>query len=252
MKVEIYSDVACPWCYIGERRFMRALAAYPGADRVEVVFRSYQLDPSAPEEAVPLKEYLRRRFGARVEEMLDRVTENARGEGIVMDWDRALSVNTFTAHRLLRLAEREYGAEVQRALADKLFAAHFSEGGDVSDHELLTSLAESVGMDPERVRTYLATGEGEAETKAEIEEARRLGITAVPTFVFEGKWAVQGAQPASTFLRALEEIAAEIAKDRAATGEAGATGGDGAANGDGTGAARGGGPGACADGICEV
>src|SRR5690606_20979544 len=169
MKVEIYSDVACPWCYIGERRFARALAAYSGADRVEVVFRSYQLDPGAPAEAVPTKEYLRRRFGDRVDEMLDRVSSNARGEGIVMDWDRALSVNTLTAHRLLRLAEHEYGADVQGALAEKLFAAHFTEGGDVSDHELLTSLAESVGMDPERVRTYLATGEGEAETTAEIE-----------------------------------------------------------------------------------
>src|SRR5690606_3791511 len=171
--------------------------------------------------------------------------------------------NTFTAHRLLRLAEREYGAPVQRALAEKLFASHFSEGGDVSDHELLTSLAESVGMDPERVRTYLATGEGEAETRVEIEEARRLGITAVPTFVFEGKWAVQGAQPASMFLQALEQVAAEIARDRAATGENDATGRGGAGDGNerapgGHGAAgveggrRGDGPAACADGSCEV
>ena len=234
MRVEIYSDVVCPWCYIGERRFARALAAYAGADRVDVVFRPYQLDPNAPAKAVPVKEYLRRRFGGRVDEMLARVSENARGEGIVMDWDRALSVNTFTAHRLLRLAEREYGAPVQRALAEKLFAAHFSEGGDVSDHELLASLAESVGLDPDRVRTYLATGEGEAETRAEIEEARRLGITAVPTFVFEGKWAVQGAQPASVFLGALEEVAAEIGEERASGGD----GGDA--------------PAACTDGSCEL
>jgi predicted DsbA family dithiol-disulfide isomerase len=234
MRVEIYSDVVCPWCYIGERRFARALAAYAGADRVDVVFRPYQLDPNAPAKAVPVKEYLRRRFGGRVDEMLARVSENARGEGIVMDWDRALSVNTFTAHRLLRLAEREYGAPVQRALAEKLFASHFSEGGDVSDHELLASLAESVGLDPDRVRTYLATGEGEAETRAEIEEARRLGITAVPTFVFEGKWAVQGAQPASVFLGALEEVAAEIGEERASGGD----GGDA--------------PAACTDGSCEL
>src|SRR5690606_33521353 len=115
MKVEIYSDVACPWCYIAERRFARALAAYPGGDRVEVVYRSYQLGPEAPAEAVPMMEYLSRRFGDRVDGMLERVSENARVEGIEMAWDRALSVNTLTAHRLLRLAEREYGPAVQRA-----------------------------------------------------------------------------------------------------------------------------------------
>ncbi len=249
MKVEIYSDVACPWCYIGERRFARALAAYPGGDRVEVVYRSYQLDPEAPAEAVPMMEYLRRRFGDRVDGMLERVSENARVEGIEMAWDRALSVNTLTAHRLLRLAEREYGPAVQRALVEKLFEAHFSEGGDVADHDLLTSLAESVGMDGERVRSYLASGEGEAETRSEIDDARRLGITAVPTFVFEGKWAVQGAQPASTFLQALEQVAADIEAERAGgdDGSASVDGGDDSerAGGDDDAAA-------CADGSCTV
>ena len=90
MKVEIYSDVVCPWCYIGERRFARALAAFPQADRVDVVYRSYQLDPEAPAQAMPLKQYLAGRYGAQVESMLARVTENAAAEGIVMDWDRAL------------------------------------------------------------------------------------------------------------------------------------------------------------------
>lgn len=242
MKVEIYSDIACPWCYIGERRFKRALAAYPRAGEVEVVFRSYQLDPSTPDEPEPTKAYLERRFGGSPDAMLAQVTENARGEGIEMDWDRALSVNTFTAHRLLWLAEREYGAAVQAALAEKLFDAHFSRGGNVADHDLLTELAVAAGMDESRVREYLSSGEGTVETRAELEQARRIGIQAVPTFVFEGKYAVQGAQSASTFLQTLEQVASEIAKERAAE--------NGAAS-DGS-AASGGADAACEDGSCTV
>lgn len=231
MKVEIYSDIACPWCYIGERRFMRALAAYPKADEVEVVFRSYQLDPSTPEEPMPMKEYLERRFGRPVEGMLSQVSENARGEGIEMVWDRAVAVNTLTAHRLLRLAEVEYGATLQRALAEKLFEAYFTRGGNIADHGLLTELAVSAGMDEARVRDYLASGEGLEETKAALDAAQQLGIRAVPTFVFEGKFAVQGAQSASTFLQALEEVARQTAQ----------VGGDDGAD-----------DGSCADGSCTV
>lgn len=238
MKVEIYSDIACPWCYIGERRFKRALAAYPQADDVEVVFRSYQLDPGAPEEAVPLPDYLQRRFGQPVDGMLQQVTDAGKGEGIEFDWDRALSVNTLTAHRLLHLAEHEYGAETQRALAERLFEAYFSRGGDMTDHALLTELAVAVGMNEERVRGYLASDEGLAETRGEIDRARALGITAVPTFVFEGKFAVQGAQSASTFLQALEQVAEQT---RAAAAENGNTADDEGAAGD-----------ACADGSCAV
>lgn len=242
MNVEIYSDIACPWCYIGERRFRRALAAFPGGDRVEVVYRSFQLDPNAPETPVPIRDYLRQRYGASTDGMLDRVLENARGEGIELNWDRVLSVNTFTAHRLLWLAEREYGAAVQAALAEKLFDAHFSRGGNVADHDLLTELAVAAGMDESRVREYLSSGEGTVETRAELEQARRIGIQAVPTFVFEGKYAVQGAQSASTFLQTLEQVASEIAKERAAE--------NGAAS-DGS-AASGGADAACEDGSCTV
>jgi len=229
MKVEIYSDVVCPWCYIGERRFARALAAFPQADRVDIVYRSYQLDPEAPAQAVPLKQYLARRFGAAVDGMLARVTQTAAAEGIVMDWDRALSVNTLTAHRLLGLAEREYGAAVQRALFEKLFEAHFTRGVDVADHEQLADLAASVGMDRARVRAYLASDEGLAETREALEHARRIGVRAVPTFVFDGEFAVEGAQPASVFLQVLEEVAS-----RNAPGEAGEA------------------DEACADGACAV
>jgi predicted DsbA family dithiol-disulfide isomerase len=229
MKVEIFSDVACPWCYIGERRFARALAAFPQADRLEVVYRPYQLDPGAPTAPVPLLEHFERKFGDRAQELLRTVSDAARAEGIEFDWERAQSVNTLTAHRLLRLAVEEYGAPVQRALAEKLFEAHFSKGGDVSDHALLTDLAVAVGMDRARVHDYLASGEGVEETRYEIDQGRRLGVQAVPTFVFEARYGVQGAQAPSTFLQVLEQMAAESETSGAASTGADACGDEGCA-----------------------
>jgi len=207
MLVEVYSDVACPWCYIGERRFAKALQRFEGRDDVEVVFRPYQLDPSAPARSVPLLDALTRKFGSNAGQMMERVTGAAAGEGISMRMDRARSVNTLDAHRLLRLAEREHGPAVQRALVDRLFAAYFTDGGDVGDRDQLVSIAAAAGIDRARAEAYLASGEGLAEVTAEIEEARSLGITAVPTFVFEGKYAVSGAQEPELFLEALREVA---------------------------------------------
>lgn len=206
MKVEIYSDIACPWCYIGERRFARALSAYPKAGAVDVVFRSYQLDADAPTSAVPLTEYLEKRYGQSAAQMLGQVSDAGEDEGIEFDWGRAVSVNTLDAHRLLRLAEHEYGAKAQRDLAERLFASHFTDGGDIGDHRLLKELAVDAGLDGARVEAYLASDEGLEATRSEIEDARALGVTAVPTFVFNGKYAVQGAQSASIFLQALEQV----------------------------------------------
>lgn len=207
MKVEIYSDVVCPWCYIGKRRFMRALADFAGGGDVEVVFRPYQLDPGAPAAPMPLPRYLEQRFGRNGAAMMQHVTDAAATEGITIDWDGALSVNTKTAHRLLRLALLEHGPGVQRELAEQLFAAHFTAGRDISDHALLTQLASEVGMSADRVRAYLESGEGEAELDAELDAARGQGIQSVPTFIFDDKYAVSGAQPAAVFRQVLEEVA---------------------------------------------
>ncbi|MQA91693.1 MAG: thioredoxin domain-containing protein [Gemmatimonas sp.] len=209
MRVDIYSDVVCPWCYIGERRFLRVLESFEGAEAVEVVFRAYQLDPSAPKEAVPLREYLRGRFGDVSGAMQARVSEAAASEGIEIEWDDALAANTKDAHRLSSLAWREDGAEVQRALVEKLFEMHFTLGGNVADIEALSELAASVGMDRVRVQRYLASDEGTEEVDADIEAARRLGIQGVPTFVFDEQFAVQGAQPGTVFLRALKQVEAQ-------------------------------------------
>ena len=206
MKVEIYSDISCPWCYIGEKRFAAALADYPGG-AVDVVFRPYQLDPAASTSPRPLVEALREKFGANVQPMLARVTDAAREEGITIHWDRAVAVNTLTAHRLLQFALRDYGADIQRTLAEQLFDAHFTSGGDVGDVALLTELAASAGMDRERTRKYLDSVEGLAETRDAIDDARGLGIRAVPTFVFDEKYMVEGGQPSAVFAEVLREVA---------------------------------------------
>jgi predicted DsbA family dithiol-disulfide isomerase len=213
MRVEIYSDIICPWCYIGKRRFERALEAFPGARDVEVVYRPYQLDPNEPETPRPLMDRLGRKFGAAAESMVQRVTQAGLTEGVEMNFDRALATNTLTAHRLLWLAEREYGAETQLALAEKLFEAHFTNGGDIGNHDALTAMAVAAGLDRGRVTRFLSSTEGVAEVKAEIDAARAMGITAVPTFIFDGRYAVQGGQPAPIFLQALETAA----RDHAAT-----------------------------------
>lgn len=203
MKVEIYSDVACPWCYVGKRRFEQALETFERSAEVEVVFRPFQLEPDAPTTPRPLMRRLAEKFGPGAAAMAMRVTDAAAEDGIAMDFERALAANTFGAHRLLRLAEHEHGAEVQRAVAEGLFRAHFSEGGDIGDPAVLVGVAEAAGMPRERVRDYLATDEGATEVKAELDRGRELGITAVPTFVFDGRYAVQGAQPVETFAQAL-------------------------------------------------
>ena len=155
---------------------------------------------------MPLTQYLERRFGGRKDGMLDAVNHAAEGEGITMAWDRALSANTRTAHRLLQWALRESGPEVQRKLAAELFALHFTRGGNVADVEQLAAAAASVGLDGERARTYLDSAEGVRELEAEFDKARERGIASVPTFVIDGRYAIQGAQPVSAFVRIFEQV----------------------------------------------
>ncbi|MFJ1708695.1 DsbA family oxidoreductase [Kitasatospora sp. NPDC088346] len=219
MKVEIYSDIACPWCYLGKRRFEQALDRFPGKADVEVVYRPYQLVPDAPASASPHRAWLAERYGPQSVAMDARVTELGLAEGVAFDFDTALHVNTFLGHRLLHLAETEYGAAAQSRLKELLLKAHFSDGVDVGDRAELTELAVAAGLDRDRAAGYLAGEEGTAEVRARLAEARELGISAVPTFVFEGRWAVQGGQEADTFLRVLEQVAADTAEDTAAPAE---------------------------------
>ncbi|MFE4516776.1 DsbA family oxidoreductase [Kitasatospora sp. NPDC056783] len=216
MKVEIWSDIACPWCYIGKRRFEQALAEFPGKERVEVVYRPYQLVPDAPATASPHRAWLAERYGPQSVAMDAQVAEMGLAEGITYDFDAALHANTFLGHRLLHLAEAEYGPAVQARLKEALLKAHFTDGVDVGDRAALTDVAVAAGLDRARVAEYLAGDEGTAEVNAQLAEGRELGINAVPTFVFEGKWAVQGGQDAETFRKVLEQVATEIGERRPA------------------------------------
>ena len=211
MKIDIYSDVACPWCYIGQARFERAIDAFAGAEHIEVRYRPYQLDPRAPMEAEPMYDYLARRFGAQARGMAAQVIGIAQGEGLTMDYERGLTVNTLNAHRLLSLVERERGAEAQRRLMRRLFDAHFAEGRDVGDPRVLAELAADVGLDQDATRNYLESDEGTREVREEIADAQRLGVNAVPTYVFDDKYIVEGAQPTELFVQALQTIADEAA-----------------------------------------
>ena len=211
MHVDVYSDISCPWCYIGLARFERAVAAFDGADRLDIRYRPYQLDPLAPMDAEPMFDYLARRFGARSRAMAAHVIEIARGEGLVMDYERGLSVNTLNAHRLLIFAERENGPAVHRELIRRLFLAHFSEGKNVGDPRVLAALADDVGMDTDAARNYLETENGTREVREGIAEAHRIGVTAVPTYVFDDRYIVEGAQSTDLFLQALATVADEAA-----------------------------------------
>ncbi|MFD8752580.1 DsbA family oxidoreductase [Kitasatospora sp. NPDC059577] len=234
MKVEIWSDIACPWCYIGKRRFEQALADFPGREQVEVVYRPYQLVPDAPATASPHRAWLADRYGPQSVAMDARVAELGLAEGITYDFDAALHANTLLGHRLLHLAEAEYGAAVQGRLKEALLKAHFTDGVDVGDRAALADVAVAAGLDRDRVTAYLAGDEGTAEVEAQLAEGRELGISAVPTFVFEGKWAVQGGQDAGTFRKVLDQVAAEIGERRPAPVQV-APAGEG-----------------CADGVCAV
>ena len=238
LTVEIYSDIACPWCFLGLKRFDRALAAFPDAGDVEVVFRPYQLDPAAPEEPRPHREVLAAKFGPRAAAMDAHLAELGAAEGTVFDFDRVIENNSLLAHRLLWLAERAYGAGTQRALKERLLTGHFREGMDIGDRAQLADAAVSAGMDRGRATELLAGDEGRAEVEQQIGRARAMGITAVPTFVFQGRYAVQGAQETSAFLQVLERLSAEAAE----AAEAAAAPASGVSD-----------PGdACGDGACAV
>ena len=205
MQIEIWSDVVCPWCYIGKRRLERALGEFEHADEVEVTWRSFQLNPDAPATAVPTLDYLAQRFGPQAQAMTARVAELGKGEGLNLDFASSLTVNTLEAHRMLHLAA-DLG--IGDAAKERLLRAHFTEGADVSDHETLTKLMVEAGplqasTVEVRVREVLAGTEYADAVQADIDMARRLGANGVPFFVIDRKYGISGAQAPETFLHAL-------------------------------------------------
>ena len=210
MRVEIWSDVVCPWCYVGKRRFETALAAFPHRDEVEVVWRSFELDATAPQERVgDYAELLSAKYGfpvAQGEQMITTMTETAAAEGLDLRFDLARVGNTFDAHRLLHLAG-ERG--VQDAVKERLVRATFTEGEPVGDHDTLVRLVAEAGVDADEARAVLAGDRYADAVRADEAQARAYGITGVPFFVVDGKYGVSGAQPAEAHAQVLATAYAE-------------------------------------------
>lgn len=211
MMVEIWSDVVCPWCYIGKRRFEAAAerfrAAHPD-EELDVHYRAFLLDPSAPPGvSTPVREAYARKFGGpeAAEAILDRVTSEAAGEGLEFRMDIAQRSNTLAAHRLLVLAEQ---LDLQLQLKERLLAAYFTEGQAIGDHETLIGLAAEVGIDPDQARAWLADGGGRDEVADQLDGAADRGLMGVPTFVFDQRISVEGAQHADTLVLVMERALA--------------------------------------------
>jgi predicted DsbA family dithiol-disulfide isomerase len=196
--------VICPWCYLGKHRLERALEGFD--TDVTVTFRAFQLDPTPVPVPAPIKESLAAKFGGtdRAEQMFAHVTAIAAGEGLTLNFDRAIAANTFDAHRLVAWAA---GQGRQLDMIDALQRAHFTDGIDVGSRAALAAAAGSIGLDASAASDYLESGAGADAVNTDLAGAQELGIRSVPTFVIDGRYAVQGAQEPATLRAALEEIA---------------------------------------------
>ena len=228
LEVEVWSDIACPWCYVGKRRLEAALGRFPFRGAVDVVWRAFELDPSAPrvrDRSVSYVERLARKYGTTAAEaqlMLKRMTDVAAGDGLDFHFERIQSGNTFDAHRVLHLA-RERG--LQDSVKERFLRGYMTEGEPIGEPEVLVRLASEAQLDAEEVRAVLA---GEAygnDVRADEEQARAAGISGVPFFVIGRRYAVSGAQSADVLLGALKQGWA--AKDEAPIGEGAVCGPDG-------------------------
>jgi predicted DsbA family dithiol-disulfide isomerase len=202
MDIQVWSDVICPWCYLGRRRLEEALR---GDNASTVTYRAFLLDPAPVPPGMPLRTALAAKFGgpAQAEQMFTHVRSIAAVDGIELNFDRAIAANTLDAHRLIAWAASQAR---QAAMLDALQVAHFSDGVDIGSHTSLARVAESIGFDRGAVLDFLGTRAGMDAVNADLHAARELGITSVPTFVIDGKYAVQGAQEVSTLRSAFAEI----------------------------------------------
>lgn len=205
MRVEIWSDVVCPWCYIGKRRFDEALSRLREqghGDDIEVVYRAYQLDPSAPPGgSMPAREAYARKFGGeeRADQIIGHVTRIAADSGIEFRMDRAIRANTMLAHRALHRVLTTRGSADQAALKEELLRAYFTDGRNVGDIDVVVACAERAGLDAGDLREWLDTNGGVAEVVADIEAAQMRDITGVPAFVIDDRFLIPGAQEVDVF-----------------------------------------------------
>jgi predicted DsbA family dithiol-disulfide isomerase len=209
MNIEIFSDVACPWCFIGWRRLSRALAA--AGVKARLLFRAFQLQPGLPAEGVPAEAFFERKFGGRerVRALFDRIALVGREEGIAFDFAKQLRApNTELCHRLIQLASDRGQGD---AAVDALFRGYFEQGVNLSELSELVSLLdrEKVELDPADLCDRLSAGEGKAEVASDLRKVAEYGVGSVPLFIFDQRYAIEGAQPLEHFQRMLAKLRVE-------------------------------------------
>jgi predicted DsbA family dithiol-disulfide isomerase len=213
LRIDIWSDIACPWCYVGKRRLEQALGRFAHAGEVEIVWRAFELDPSAPrvrDTAQSYAERLARKYGTTPEQgqvMIDRMADTAAQDGLALRFDHIRPGNTFDAHRLLHLA---HDRGVQDALKERLLHGYLTEGVAIGEPEALVPLAREVGLDDAEVRDVLGGDRYSSEVRQDEALARELGISGVPFFVLGSRLGVSGAQSADVLLGALERTWSEL------------------------------------------
>jgi predicted DsbA family dithiol-disulfide isomerase len=215
MHVEIYSDVVCPWCFIGKRRLERALETSGYANRAHVIWRPFQLNPTMPKSGMDRRVYLDAKFGgAEVRRaMEERVANAGEREGIEFAFDRIeRTPNTFQAHRLNWFAQQR---GKQDDVAEALFHAYFTEGRDIGDGQTLVEVATEAGLARDAVRQFLMSDLGVEEVRAEEGAGHRMGIRGVPYFVLNGTYAISGAQPPDIFVSVLQKVEGDVAGRKA-------------------------------------
>ena len=221
MRIDIWSDVVCPWCWIGKHRFQRGVELLgEDAPQVDVHWHPFLLDPEAGTTPVPLMEAYAAKFGGveRTQQMLAQTQSAAQAMGLPMDFSQGqVKVSTLPAHRLLWLAG-QYG--VQEQVGEALFRAHFAEGRNLADPEVLVAVGAEGGLAEARVRAMLDSDEGVAEVRAALGRAQAMGIRAVPTFVIDGEHGIQGAHPPEALAEALRKLAPTHAAGSGADGGA--------------------------------
>jgi predicted DsbA family dithiol-disulfide isomerase len=212
MKVEIWSDVMCPFCYIGKRKFEKALNDFEHKNEVKVIWKSFQLDPTlVTDPNTGINKLLAEKKGwtlERAKEMNDYVTNLAKQVGLTYNFDKAIVANSFDAHRFSHLAQKH---GLQDAAEEILFTAYFTEGKNTADHKTLTGLGTRIGLDAKEVEQMLIGQNYADDVRADIHEAQQIGVSGVPFFVINRKYAVSGAQESTTFLQALIKAYAENA-----------------------------------------
>lgn len=211
LTIDVYADIACPWCYVGRARLKQALDKRPELD-VSLRWRPFQLQPNIPPEGRDFRTVLERKFGGwdRAERMFERIREMGREEGLAFNFDAIeVASNTADAHRLALWVQDRHGQEAGDTMATTLFRAYFSEGRNVSDRDVLVDCVAEVGLDEEEARTLLEGDEYAEAVRKSQQQARRRGITGVPCYVFDDRYAVTGAQPVDVMTEALDAAAAE-------------------------------------------